>query len=262
MASGKKNYFRHHVGARNDASMLRLIESAGKEAYFHFFALVELCAEQALEEFPEDATFHFHPRHIASELHVKRWLLGSHLHALHVSGMCSVVVGEEQISVSMPNLAKFVGKYSPNSPNKRKEKERKEKESKTPIPPQGGAFGLVHQETPDLPINEGEALAPRVVISALNEICGTNFSVTESHARLIRARIADGFKLEDFWDVITHKKAQWSEDPKWCRFLRPQTLFTGNFDSYLQEARKVGQIAKRRDELDDQLITILNGGVA
>ena len=53
---------------------------------------------------------------------------------------------------------------------------------------------------------------------------------------MISGRQADGFSLEDFKYVIDIKSAQWKDDPKMDKFLRPSTLFRpSNFESYLQE---------------------------
>lgn len=51
--------------------------------------------------------------------------------------------------------------------------------------------------------------------------------------QLINARFADGETIEDF--KIVHRKMHkaWKDDPKMRVLIRPQTLYTGNFQSYL-----------------------------
>ena len=78
------------------------------------------------------------------------------------------------------------------------------------------------------------------VVDFLNETCGTSYKAkskaTQGH---IRQRIKEGYTEEDFQDVIRFKASQWKDDPKMSEYLRPNTLFSGKFESYLQNARKL-----------------------
>lgn len=134
MASGRKNYFRHSIFARKDPKLVRLIDDHGKEAYFHFFALLELCAEVACDDFPVGGKFVFRRSTLCHELRVTNSRLGHHLLAMQSALLCESVLSEKEVEILMPNLAKYMGRYDtkkePNSPNKRKEKEIKEKERK------------------------------------------------------------------------------------------------------------------------------------
>jgi uncharacterized phage protein (TIGR02220 family) len=72
------------------------------------------------------------------------------------------------------------------------------------------------------------------IISYLNERAGTKYLPTvKSTQALIRARFAEGFTVEDFRTVVDRKCAEWLTDPKWVKFLRPETLFSGKFATYL-----------------------------
>lgn len=80
------------------------------------------------------------------------------------------------------------------------------------------------------------------VIDYLNEKCGTSYkSTTKKTQTLIRARQVEGFELEDFKKVIDNKAASWLDDPKMCKFLRPETLFGNKFEGYLNEKPKGGR---------------------
>ena len=71
------------------------------------------------------------------------------------------------------------------------------------------------------------------VVSYLNEKAGTNYkSGTKKTHSCIHARIAEGFKEEDFKTVIDKKCAEWI-GTEWEKFLRPETLFGTKFESYL-----------------------------
>ena len=63
-------------------------------------------------------------------------------------------------------------------------------------------------------------------------------------ARLVAARVNEGFTAEDFAAVIDCKAAEWSKDPKMAKFLRPETLFSEKFEGYLNQAR----LEARRDD--------------
>jgi hypothetical protein len=132
MASGKKNYFRHSFYAGKDDKIVNLITDHGKQAYFHYFRLVELCGEQASESMPEK--FVFHRRTLCAELMVTNSRLGHHLLAMQSSLLLHYVMDDRKVEILMPNLVKYMGKYESknhsNTPNKRKEKKRKEKEIK------------------------------------------------------------------------------------------------------------------------------------
>lgn len=73
------------------------------------------------------------------------------------------------------------------------------------------------------------------IVKYLNEICGTHYKTnvdsTRSH---IRARIKEGFVVDDFKLVIDKKSAEWlGTDME--KYLRPATLFGTKFESYLNQ---------------------------
>lgn len=74
------------------------------------------------------------------------------------------------------------------------------------------------------------------IISYLNEKTGKRFKTKSKETKSrICARLKDGFKIEDFKQVIDNKCSQWLNDPKMSAFLRPETLFGTKFESYLNE---------------------------
>lgn len=132
MASGKKNYFRHSFHAGKDDKIVDLIAGHGKQAYFHYFRLLELCGEQAADSVPEK--FVFHRRTLCAELMVTNSRLGHHLLAMQSSLLLEYVLSDRKVEILIPKFTKYLGKYTNKKPsntsNKRKEKEIKEKESK------------------------------------------------------------------------------------------------------------------------------------
>lgn len=82
----------------------------------------------------------------------------------------------------------------------------------------------------------------REIVGYLNERTGKHFKESSDATRnLIRARMGEGFAVDDFKRVIDNKCAEWLGDPKMDRFLKPETLFRkSHFEGYLNERRKGG----------------------
>lgn len=79
------------------------------------------------------------------------------------------------------------------------------------------------------------------VVAALNGSAGTAYRPTSRKTRqLIRARWAEGYRLEDFQAVIDVKCAEWIGGDM-ARYLRPETLFGPKFEGYREQARAAGR---------------------
>jgi uncharacterized phage protein (TIGR02220 family) len=76
------------------------------------------------------------------------------------------------------------------------------------------------------------------VVSYLNRKTGKSFRAsTKGTQKHIKARLEEGYSLEDFYRVIDIKCKQWLSDQKMSAYLRPETLFApGHFEAYLNEA--------------------------
>ena len=95
------------------------------------------------------------------------------------------------------------------------------------------------------------------VIEHLNEVCGTSYKPNGKQNREhVHARLADGFTKEDCFEVIDKMHEKWGNDPKMRDFLRPQTLFSTKFESYLNMPR--GD-PRNRDEIGDYLMGVIHG---
>lgn len=74
------------------------------------------------------------------------------------------------------------------------------------------------------------------IIDYLNTTCGTKYHYDNKETvKKINARLNDGFTVDDFKTVIYKKARDWIDSPKMCKYLRPQTLFSGKFEGYLNE---------------------------
>ena len=78
----------------------------------------------------------------------------------------------------------------------------------------------------------------RIVVDYLNEKVGSRYTYRNKEInRLIRARLKDGFTVDDFKAVIDGKSADWKGDPNMSKYLRPSTLFApSHFEEYLNES--------------------------
>lgn len=80
------------------------------------------------------------------------------------------------------------------------------------------------------------AIPYKEIVDYLNNRCGTHYRHTTRKTRdLIKARWNEGFTLDDFKTVIDKKAAEWLNDPKMSKYLRPETLFGPKFEGYLNQ---------------------------
>jgi uncharacterized phage protein (TIGR02220 family)/predicted phage replisome organizer len=85
------------------------------------------------------------------------------------------------------------------------------------------------------------------IVEYLNSKAGTGYKATTAKTKTaIKARLAEGFTLEDFKTVIDKKCTDWLGS-EYEQYLRPETLFGTKFESYLNakimrnpQQRKVG----------------------
>ena len=73
------------------------------------------------------------------------------------------------------------------------------------------------------------------IIQYLNDVCGTRYRYqTKGTQEHINARLKEGYTVDDFKLVIDKKFEEW-HGTDMEKFLRPETLFAGKFESYLNQ---------------------------
>lgn len=73
------------------------------------------------------------------------------------------------------------------------------------------------------------------IVTFLNSTVGSNYkSTTDKTRKLIAARLAEGFTVDDFKAVITKKAKEW-QNTDMAQYLRPETLFGTKFEGYLNQ---------------------------
>ena len=98
--------------------------------------------------------------------------------------------------------------------------------------------------------NNNKLLICKEVISYLNLKAKKNFKVdTASHHKFIKARLKEGYTLEDFKKVVDIMSAKWI-GTEYEQYLQPQTLFGNKMDNYLNTTmpRRAQLLANAVDE--------------
>lgn len=102
-------------------------------------------------------------------------------------------------------------------------------------------------------VSDETSIVKADIIDYLNLKTGKNYKKgIKSTERLINARLNEGFTLEDFKTVIDKKCLEWAKDSKMKSYLRPQTLFSTKFESYLNQ-----EVVKEKDNRIDQVIELM-----
>lgn len=97
------------------------------------------------------------------------------------------------------------------------------------------------KETDNIPYKE--------IIDYLNSKTGKKYrDNVQKNRSLIKARWSEGYRLEDFKQVIDNMVKDWS-GTKYAKYLRPETLFGTKFDGYLNQ----GNVVKREKKTDERL---------
>ncbi len=89
------------------------------------------------------------------------------------------------------------------------------------------------------------------VIEHLNKVTGSNYkSSTKTTREKIKARLNEGYKLDDFIVVIDKKYKEWNKT-EFKKYLRPETLFGTKFEGYLNQfVKKVVTTKDLEDKID------------
>lgn len=118
------------------------------------------------------------------------------------------------------------------APNRREENRKEEKG----LSPHNGTSSVI-SEIVERPRPDPRREEVRAVVSYLNAQTGKHFRAdSRQTASAIRARLSEGFAVEDFRRVIDAKVADWGNDPRMEQYLRPSTLFRpSNFEAYANQ---------------------------
>jgi uncharacterized phage protein (TIGR02220 family) len=97
------------------------------------------------------------------------------------------------------------------------------------------------------------------IINYLNLKAKTNYKYTTKKTKdCIKARINEGFTLEDFKLVIDNKANEWL-GTNMEQYLRPETLFGNKFEGYLNQ--KTTKVLSNSEKQNRILEAIVNGEI-
>ncbi|MCB2830639.1 conserved phage C-terminal domain-containing protein [Streptococcus dysgalactiae] len=75
----------------------------------------------------------------------------------------------------------------------------------------------------------------RIPIAYLNQKMNSNYKFVDSNINLVKARLKNGYSLDDFKVVVDKKCGEWGNSDM-AKYLRPSTLFNASkFESYLNQ---------------------------
>ena len=155
--------------------------------------------------------------------------LRNFLKLLESEKMITKVVDRKKTTISIVNYKVYQGS---EDQEKTTEKPQEDQE-KTIKKPQEDTNKNDNNEK-----NDKNNIMVAEIISYLNEKTGKNFkSGVPKNRDLIKARINEGYVLEDFKKVIDNKVAEWN-NTEMSKYLRPETLFSNKFDGYLNQVPK------------------------
>lgn len=97
---------------------------------------------------------------------------------------------------------------------------------------------------PALPTMEAPAVEipgdPRsyatVLVQEINTLTGRNFKVTDDYTQAAKALIKAKIPLEQARQAIKQQHAEWGNDPKWGKYVRPSTMLrASNMKRYVAD---------------------------
>lgn len=103
-----------------------------------------------------------------------------------------------------------------------------------------GQLNTNKSNTKELNTNEYIYNIVEEIVKYLNGRAGTKYNPkTKQTVQHIRARLSEGYTVDDFKTVIDKKCDEWL-GTEWEGYLRPNTLFAGKFESYLNAPARKG----------------------
>lgn len=103
---------------------------------------------------------------------------------------------------------------------------------------------------PVAPQPDGDVLITdqaKQVLTHLNQVTSSRYQVSTTSLQNIRARIGEGYTVDELSLVVDYCNAKWSEDLTMSAYLRPQTLFQpSKFPGYLKSANSWAKAGRPR----------------
>lgn len=93
----------------------------------------------------------------------------------------------------------------------------------------------IYSRAEDSPTEHPEQADVTEIVKYLNQAAGTSYKPnTPKTVRSIKARMKEGFTVDDFKTVIDKKVSEWAKTDM-QKYIRPETLFGTKFEGYLNQ---------------------------
>ena len=99
------------------------------------------------------------------------------------------------------------------------------------------------------------------IVEYLNSAIGSHYKPSVEKTRtFIRARLREGFTVEDFKTVIDKKARAWLGNREMQKFLRPETLFGTKFEGYLNEQEAYKFVGNKKESSFERIQRLAKEG--
>ena len=99
------------------------------------------------------------------------------------------------------------------------------------------------------------------IVEYLNSAIGSHYKPSVEKTRtFIRARLREGFTVEDFKTVIDKKTKAWLGNREMQKFLRPETLFGTKFEGYLNEQEAYKFVGNKQESSFERIQRLAKEG--
>lgn len=99
------------------------------------------------------------------------------------------------------------------------------------------------------------------IVEYLNSAIGSHYKPSVEKTRtFIRARLREGFTVEDFKTVIDKKARAWLGNREMQKFLRPETLFGTKFEGYLNEQETYKFVGNKQESSFERIQRLAKEG--
>lgn len=99
------------------------------------------------------------------------------------------------------------------------------------------------------------------IVEYLNSTIGSHYKPSVEKTRtFIRARLREGFTVEDFKTVIDKKARAWLGNREMQKFLRPETLFGTKFEGYLNEQEAYKFVGNKQESSFERIQRLAKEG--
>lgn len=241
-------YFPHFANARHDRKIRRLRKELGVEGYGIYFMLLEVLREQSDYKYPIDDIDLLADEIGTSEQKIRTVITNYQLFQI-----------DKEEKFFSTNLVLYLEPYLEAKERKRiagirgnlirykyiTKEQSKEMTDESILLMSNEIEGFsqcdrlgIASKGKEKKEEESKTKDIKDIVDFLNSETGSSYRYkTQSTSKHIKARLNEGFTIEDFKKVIIKKNIEWFGTDM-AKYLRPETLFGTKFESYLNQPDK------------------------